>query len=442
MPPRIDFWNMSPRLLFILRSLPAFAACALLPAAAPAQIAQPSSTRVSILDSGAVGDGATLNTGHIQAAIDQLAAKGGGTLVVPKGVFVSGALFLKPGVNLQLEKDAVLKCSTDLKNFPVQRTRIEGHFEDHFNPALINATGCDGLHITGEGMLDGDGKPVWDQFWKMRKANKGFKNLDLPRARLALIENSKNVVIDGITFKDSQYWNLHLYKDQDTLVQNARFEVPDDYKQAPSTDGIDVDSCQRVTIQKCYFSTTDDCICMKGSKGPDALQDKDSPPVEHVRISDCTFKRGNGVLTLGSEATTVRDVVIENCRVFGSIHVACLKLRGDTPQDYEDIHFHNLTLDGTGPIIDIQPWRQYYDLKGQPPPKSTVRNITISGVKGRYGSFGVIRPNPGQTTIGDIILEDFDVQLKKPNLEAKGITALKFTNIMVNGAPVYSSPAP
>ena len=119
---------------------------------------------------GAVADDATVNTRSIQAAIDHVAASGGGTVVVPSGVFVSGALFLKPRVNLHLQKGAVLKCSTDMANFPVQRTRIDGHFENKFNPALINVTGCDGFRLTGEGTLDGAGRPISDLFWKMRNA--------------------------------------------------------------------------------------------------------------------------------------------------------------------------------------------------------------------------------------------------------------------------------
>ncbi len=122
-------------------------------------------------------------------------------------------------------------------------------------------------------------------------------------------------------------------------MQNARFQVPDDYKRAPSSDGIDVDSCQDVGIKGCYFSVTDDSVCMKGSKGPDALNDKESPPVERVRVSDCTFKRGDAAVTCGSEATAVRDLVVENCRIIGAMNVLnCLKLRSDTPQQYEDIH--------------------------------------------------------------------------------------------------------
>ena len=129
------------------------------------------SAEAPITDFGARADGVTVNTRAIQAAIDHLASRRGGTVVVPQGTFVSGALFFKPKVNLHLRAGAVLQCSTDMANFPVQRTRIEGHFEEKFNPALINVKNCDGFQMTGEGTLDGAGRPIWDMFWKMRAAS-------------------------------------------------------------------------------------------------------------------------------------------------------------------------------------------------------------------------------------------------------------------------------
>jgi alpha-L-rhamnosidase len=254
---------------------------------------------------------------------------------------------------------------------------------------------------------------------------------------MALIESSRDVLVEGITFKDSQFWNLHLYKCQNATVRQARFEVPDDYKQAPSTDGIDLDSCQDVTVDGCYFSVTDDCIAAKGSKGPHAAEDKDSPPVERIRVRNCVFKRGSGVLTLGSEATLVRDVIVENCKVTGSVTVAVLKLRPDTPQHYEDIQYRNITLDSpAGTIVSIRPWSQYVDLKGEAPPKSAVRNVSMVGIKGRFGSFGAIAPNPGQTDISDISFKDFDVTLDKGQLAASGVSQLKFDHVNVNGKAV------
>ncbi len=396
--------------------------------------------KLSIQQLGAVADGKTVNSPAIQRTIDLLAAQGGGTVHVPAGVFVTGALFFKPGVNLHLDKGAVLQCTTDMSHFPPRRTRIEGHFEESFTPALINADRCDGFRISGEGTLDGAGRPIWDRFWQLRNAAPdpgNFPNLGLPRTRLALIERSKGVIVEGVTFKDSQFWNLHIYRCEDVLVRNARFVVPDDYKQAPSSDGVDLDSCRRVTVDGCYFSVTDDCIAAKGSKGVKAREDKDSPPVEQLRIRNCHFRRGHHALACGSEATIVRDIVMENCKVSGDIILAMFKLRPDTPQNYENVHFRNIELDSAeGAIVTIAPWTQYKDLKGAEPPQSVVRNISFTGIRGRFGAFGSIHPNPGQTSISNILFKDIDVQLGEAELTSEGVQNLRFDNVRVNGARV------
>jgi len=396
--------------------------------------AVPQGRKTLITQRGAVGDGKTLNTKIIQSAIDRLAADGGGTLVVPEGVFITGALFLKPGVNLYLDKGSVLKCSTDPNDFPRKRTRIEGHFEDSFNAGLINADGCDGLCISGAGTLDGSGMQVWEKFWAGRRADKNFKNLGLDRARLGIIENSKDVKVSGITFKDSQYWNLHIYNCQKVVVENASFIVPDDYRQAPSSDGIDLDSCQDVVVRGCFFSVTDDCICLKGTKGPFALEDKKSRPTERIRISGCTFKRGGGVATCGSEATVVRDVVVSNCRIIGSVTLVRLKLRPDTPQHYEDIHFRDITIDNpNATLFQVRRWAQYFDLQGQPEPKSIVRNITVSNIKGTIGSLGEISGNR-ESDISDITIENVDIKAKNTKFTVGDKVRNVITkNVSVNG---------
>ena len=405
--------------------------------AAPDNVRSPAGRRASITLLGAVGDGKTLNTGAIQKTIDDLAAAGGGTVVVPAGDFLSGALFLKPKVNLHLEQGAVLRCTTDMRHFPEQRTRIEGHFEEKFNPALLNADGCDGLRITGEGTLDGAGRPIWDQFWKLRgaaKDKKNFRNLSVPRARLCLIENSRDVELRGITFKDSQFWNLHLYKCDGVTVDGLKFEVPDEYQQAPSSDGIDVDSSRNITIRNCRFSVTDDCIALKGTKGPFALDDKSSPPVEHIRVSGCVFRRGHSLITCGSEATLVRDVVAEDCEVTGAMAVLTLKLRPDTPQQYEGITVRNIKVDSTGvQLFSINKWTQYFDLQGQPEPESFVGGITLSGLTGRIDSPGTIEGNK-RTKFSRITLENVDVQAANPTLrKGGGVNDLVFKDVKVNG---------
>ncbi|MGE4285441.1 MAG: beta-galactosidase [Phycisphaerae bacterium] len=401
------------------------------------------SARLDITAFGAVADDKTINTKAIQAAIDK-AAEIKGTVIVPEGVFISGALFMKPGANLHLEKGAVLRCSLNVpENFPAQRTRIEGHFEDSFTPALINADRCDGMVISGEGTLDGAGRPLWDEFWRRRNSGeKGFVNLTIPRARLSLIENSNNVTVKGITYKDSQFWNLHIYNCDDVLVDGVSFKVPDDYRQAPSTDGIDLDSCRNVTVRDCYFSVTDDCIAMKGTKGPFALEDKTSPPVYGIRVSGCNFRRGHSAMTCGSEATSVSDVIAEDCVINGAMPALRLKLRPDTPQHYRDITIRNITYNNdSATILMIAPWTQYFDPQGQPQPSSRVNDIIISGISGNLGSFGRIQGHSG-TVISGITFRDSDVKMSSSELDVRAGDCLNIENVQVNGAPLTLASRP
>lgn len=395
--------------------------------------------RFDITLNGAIGDGTTLNSKTIQATVDLCAQSGGGTVVIPKGVFLSGSIFLKPNVNLELQEGAVLKGSTDIKDYPKANTRIEGHFEP-WPAALLNGDKVDHLHITGPGILDGNGQPFWQEFYRQRNENHKTTNLNVERPRLTFIQNSKDVEIKGITFKNSGFWNLHLYRCQQVLVDNCRFLAPFELEgPAPSSDGIDVDSSQDITIDHCFFAVGDDDIALKGSKGPFAMNDKDSPAVERIHIRNCTFKAGGGIVTAGSEATIVRDVDVEHCST-SKPTILRLKLRPDTPQQYENIRINDITVEGSAAIFSIAPWKQYFDLKGQQLPKSVVRFITISNVKGSCGSFGKISGNP-DTEFGEIVLKNVDVKMKDTKFNPLDIKTLKFENVTVNGES-FPTPSP
>jgi alpha-L-rhamnosidase len=406
--------------------------CALV-ASAPCSAAAPESPGVPITQFGAVGDGRTMNTRSIQAGIDKLAAGGGGTLVVPEGVFVSGAIFLKPGVNLRLEKGGVLKGSADVSDYPKVNTRIEGHSEP-FLCALVNADKLDRLLITGQGTLDGSGPTFWAAFWKRRAENPHCTNLEVLRPRLLFIQDCSNVLISGITLRDSGFWNLHFYRCHDVVVEHLDIHVDvRPGERAPSTDGMDIDSSQRVTVRDCTFAVHDDCIALKGTKGPFALDDRVSPPDEQIHVTGCTFNAGGAALTCGSEATVVREVTMDHCTVNGPMPLLHLKLRPDTPQQYHDIHISDI-VQHSGSILEVRPWKQFFDLRGQPTPESAVSDIWISRVTGSFDSLGIIQGN--QTTrISDITLSDFDVQLKSDRFEHQEIDGLRWTNLKVNGAP-------
>jgi alpha-L-rhamnosidase len=401
--------------------------------------------RAPITDFGAVADGKTINTKAIQAAIDHLASSGGGTVVVPAGKFLSGAIFLKPGVNLHVDKDGVLAGSQDINDFPIGPTRIEGHFQDWL-PALVNADHCDHVRIDGPGTLDGRGQPFWTDFYSRRTANPQTTNLDVKRPRLVFIRNSSDVEVRDLRFHDSAFWNLHLYDCNHVLVDNIDISISG---RGPSTDGMDVDSCQYINIHGCSIQNNDDGIALKGSKGPLAMDDKSSPPDEHIHVSDCKVTAGGSLLTCGSEATIVRDVLVEHCSVggpnSGGISMLRLKLRPDTPQQYSDIHFNDITLVGSGSIINVAPWRQYFDLQGHAPPARSIHGVTISNVHGTFTSFGSIQGNPATASnpadsITDISFEDMDVKVRTGPGRMGVASGLVYKNVTINGKP-YPAPA-
>lgn len=422
-----------------------------------------------ISDFGAVADGKTINTAAIQKAIDQAAEAGGGVVGIPAGTWRSGSIFLKNGVALDLAENAVLLGSTNIEDYPKRETRIEGHFEP-WRMALVNAQQLDKVRIGGKGVIDGNGITFWAQFWQRRRENPKCTNLEVERPRMMFIDRCTDVRIEGISMRYSGFWNLHLYRCRDVLVEGLTITAPTRHTQhrnymtesilkgmkddalarnvpvkdnilGPSTDGIDIDSSQKVTVRKCYISVNDDNIALKGSKGPLADQDKDSPPVEDILVEDCEFGDGNGMITCGSEATLVRNVTVRNCRITGDATVLTLKLRPDTPQHYEHILIDGVTLEGgEGRVLNVAPWTQFFDLKGHAPPLRTVNDITLRNVTGQFNNFGSLGGNPGDT-LRDITLENIDLKLANTHLKLGKVENLVARNVVLNGIP-YPAPDP
>jgi polygalacturonase len=388
-----------------------------------------------ITDYGAASNRSTLNTPAIQSAIDAASAAGGGRVVIPAGVFRSGSIFLKPGVDLHLAADAILLGSDKIDDYPKRETRIEGHFEP-WRLALINAQHLDRVRITGPGIIDGNGAVFWSAFWQRRKENPECTNLEVERPRLMFIDRCRDVRLTDFTARNSGFWNLHLYRCRDVLIEGVRILAPGAGEpiRAPSSDGIDLDSCQDVVVRRCYINVDDDCIALKGSKGPFADRDSDSPPVENILIEDCEFAGGHGVLTCGSEATVVRRVTVRNCLVVGQNNLVRLKLRPDTPQLYEDILFENIRLSGEGRVFDINPWTQFFDLKGQPPPRRSVSRVTLRSISGRFGSMGRIVGNPGDT-LENFNLENIVLSLADDRFQRGPIERLVVDHVTLNGRP-------
>src|ERR1035441_9958031 len=168
--------------------------------------------RFVISDFGAVADAATVNTKAIQSAIDKCAASGGGVVVVPKGTFLSGAIFLKQGVNLAVENDGVLKGTSNIDDYPVINTRWEGT-EEPWTSAFVNAEGVTNLEISGEGTIDGSGEE-WLQKYRPRRPGDSRSpaqpstQLRRGKPRLIGIQNSKRVRVAGLNLHNQAIWCL------------------------------------------------------------------------------------------------------------------------------------------------------------------------------------------------------------------------------------------
>jgi exo-poly-alpha-galacturonosidase len=295
---------------------------------------------VSVLDHGAVGDGMTLDTRALQSAID--ACPAGGVVRVPKGVYLSGALYLKSDMTLEIAKDAVLKGSADPKDYlPFNRNRFEG-WEMETHASLLNAGRLDragpahvrNLSIRGEGTISGGGK-------KLHEAVLGqyAKRIDGLRARgrLILLMNAENVEISGLSLEESSSWTLHYIYSENVSLHGLKIR-----SRVHNGDGIDPDSSKNSYIFDCTFDTDDDCIAIKSGKNPEG--NVVNRPTEGVRIFDCNFIQGHGI-SIGSEMSGgVRDVLVEDCVAGALWHGLQIKGTKDRGGFVENVTVRNCDL--------------------------------------------------------------------------------------------------
>jgi polygalacturonase len=390
-----------------------------------------------ITNHGASTDSTKLNTHLIQHIIDKAEAAGGGTIVIPKGVFLSGALFFKPNTRLHLMEGAVLKGTDDIANYPLIPSRMEGR-SIYYYAALVNAYQVDSFSITGPGTIDGNGLKFWKYFWayrdSMSKIGKSATNLEVHRPRLIFIWGSDHVKIQNVKLRNSGFWTTHLYQCYDVLIEDCDIRSPYKPVPAPSTDGIDIDACKKVVIRGCYISVNDDAVCIKGGKGPDAHTLPENGAVEDILIENCTFGESHGTLTLGSECIHAQKITMRNCKVDNDCPILRLKMRPDTYQTFENITIDNIT-GRCGTIISMAPWRQFFSLGGSTEkPFAIVRNITISNIKVECKRFGDMEGNPADT-VSKIIFRNIEATAATPVFKSK-YPDIKTENVVMNGKPL------
>ncbi len=378
-----------------------------------------------ITDYGALDDG-RIHTREIQTAIDA-AAETGGVVIVPAGVYYTGALYFKPGVNLYLSQGATLKGSDNIIDYDLTMTRMEGETCPYFG-ALINGDGLDGFTILGPGTIDGNGLRSWQAFWLRRKWNRMCTNKDEQRPRLLYLTNSKNLLFANVTLQNSHYWTTHLYRCNHVKYLNCRILSPAGPVRAPSTDAIDLDVCNDVLIKNCYMAVNDDSVVMKGGKGPWADTLPENGSVERVIVEDCHYGFCHGCLTCGSEAIHCKNIIVRRVQVDRAANLLWLKMRPDTPQHYEYIRMEEITGE-IDSFININPWTQFYDLKDcKEIPLSYADHVTMQNCNCTCRASFNVKPASDQYHLSDFVFKNLEIHTQENDFAPEIIDNAAATN--------------
>ncbi|MBR1407883.1 MAG: glycoside hydrolase family 28 protein [Clostridia bacterium] len=303
---------------------------------------------------GAKGDGKSDDTAMLQAAI--LSCPAGGRVFLPRGDYLTGPLFLKSDMTLELKEGARLRLLTDRERFPilpgVTRTTDEqgevilGLFEgnplDCFAGAL-NGIGIRNTAVIGAGVVDGQAdKGDW---WIDHKKVKGAF-----RGNLFFLQRCENITVQGVTFENSPCWNLHPAFSTGLDFLNVRVKAP---YHSPNTDGFDPESCSRVRLLGAEFSVGDDCIAIKSGKI--YLGSRYHIPCEDIEIAWCAMLDGHGGVTLGSEmAGGIRNVQVHHCYMRGNDRGLRVKTRRGRGKHgvVDGITFRDVAMDGVkAPLV-------------------------------------------------------------------------------------------
>ena len=337
----------------------------------------------SIVKYGAKADGVTLNTKSINDAIDACSKKGGGVVVIPTGMWVTGPVVLKNNVNLHLQRNAVLQFTKDLHQYALVEANWEG-LPQMRNQSPLSATNVTNIAITGLGIIDGGGdawrmvkkEKLTETHWNKLLASGGvlsddkktwyptegslkgskLKNpgqitpdknpafyqevKDFLRPNLLLLTSCNRVLLEGVTFQNSAAWCLHPLMSENIVVRNISVKNP---WYAQNGDGIDLESCSKVLIENSVFDVGDDGICIKS--GRDAEGRKRGMPTQDVIIRNCTVYAAHGGFVVGSEMSGgAKNIWVDDCTFIGTDIGLRFKTTRGRGGVVENIYINNITM--------------------------------------------------------------------------------------------------
>lgn len=368
-----------------------------------------------ITNYGAVGDGTTDCTGAFINAVSSCSQAGGGRVVVPGGIFLTGPIHLKSNVNLHVSKNAIIKFSQNYSDYlPVVYTRFEGTECYNYSP-LIYAFEQQNIAITGQGTLDGQGDN--SHWWPWKSVSSADANKLVQQAEDGIPVESriygdghylrpnmiqpyrcKNILIDSVTIINSPMWHVHPVLSENVTISNVTIEG-----QGPNNDGCDPESCKNVLIENCFFNTGDDCIAIKSGRNADGR--RVNVPTENVIIKDCTMKDGHGGIVLGSEISgNARNIFASGCAMNSpnldrALRIKTNSLRGGI---VENIYLKDINV-GTvsGAAIRVNYFYSEGDVGSFTP---VVRNIEVRNMMCSKSNYALRLEGYERSKISDIRL--------------------------------------
>ncbi len=413
---------------------------------------------------GAASDGKKKSTDAIRKAIAAASAVGGGTIYFGPGQYLTGPIHVRSNIALHIDAGAVVKFSTDFDDYlPMVPTRWEGTEVMTFSP-FIYGDKVENVTIEGRGVLDGQGEAWWALFrtlkaehtktgvwnteskWQREfiRVNPKLENPDDPerlksaflRPPFIQLRDCKNLTVEGITMRNSPFWNINPVYCDNVKVRGVTIEAPDN---APNTDGVNVESCRNVHVSDSHINVGDDCITIKS--GRDAEARRINRPAENYVITNCTMMRGHGGVVIGSEMSGgVRQIAISNCVFDGTdrgIRIKSTRGRGGT---VENIRVSNIVMRN---IRDEAITMNLFYTKAPPEPVSErtprFRNIHISGMSGDAEQAGTLLGLP-ESRLENISIEDVNLVVKK-GFVIRDAKDIQFRSVRVDtaGGPAFAA---
>jgi polygalacturonase len=377
----------------------------------------------NVRDFGAAGDGATKDTVAIQKAIDAAASAGGGEVIVTSGTYVAGSIELKSGVTLDLAAGAAICGSADIADYPLVTARWEG-LEHQCHQALIFANDAANIRITGSGSILGNG-----EVGKLRN----------PRGP-TLIEptNCKAVAMSGVTLGNMSMWTLHPTYCQDVTISHITFD-----SHGGNSDGVDPDSCQRVAIKDCTFTSGDDDIAVKSGKGQEGVAI--GKPCDTIVVMNCNFLTGHAGIALGSELSGgIRHVMIEHCKFNKVAEAIYLKSRPGRAGYVQDVRASDLQVNGPLLLVVQTTYHSNPDSQGVPGEAglTSFSGIEISNVRANSKSLVRVEATPEKPLDG-LTLDDIRGSCEQGFVirNARNVVLKDIKLSGIQGPPIYTENA-